>query len=94
MTPGCDNDRIPSLCAEKFEHIARGLSNIEGHTSAMLNDLAELGRKIEHLSGRHASLENRATLLEAHNSREDAWRKRIWQLVVGAALVVLGATLR
>lgn len=94
MTRDCDNDRIPSLCAEKFEDIARGLSNIEGHTSAMLSDLAELGRKIEHLSGRHAALENRATLLEAHNSREDAWRKRLWQLVVGAALVVLGATLR
>ncbi len=94
MNQPCLNDKIPNVCAAKFEMIARSLSKIQGHTSASLESLERLTRQIDQLSEKHSVLESRTQLLEARDRREELWRKRVWQLLAGAALVALGAFLR
>jgi hypothetical protein len=94
MKEPCTDEKLPRFCVEKFEFIARSLSQIQGHTSASLENLRRLSEQLDDLAGKYGRLEARTGLLEAHDRRDDLWRKRIWQLLVGAGLVALGALLR
>ncbi|MFP4354072.1 MAG: hypothetical protein ACLFUJ_03025 [Phycisphaerae bacterium] len=94
MAPTCSDDNLPRLCAEKFELIAERLSHIQADTSAALTHVRQISGQLTDLQRKQIDLDRRACLLEQTDSIEASWRRRLWQVFVGAALVALGALLR
>jgi len=94
MTPPCTPDSIPTHCADKFAQIAQDLSHIKATADATLAQARGTNGLVADVSGRCHDLDRRTGALEAAESRQAVWRRRLWQLLVGVALVGLGALLK
>ena len=89
----CPDDALPRACADKFEQIAESLTQIQADTAGHLNQLEQLNVRVGSLVDGAGDLDRRTGRLEEAERQRAAWRKRLWQLLAGAALVALGALL-
>ena len=97
--PHCDPDgTIPRTCADAFGAVSRQLGELRFTLDAVHAQTAKTNGHVEELFRRTNRHETRIELLRAGvaESRLDraTWGRRVWQAVVGLALLLAGYLLK
>jgi len=97
--PRCDpNDAIPRTCAGAFGRITERLARIEETGKAIHEQTIKTNGRVTELFRRTNRHETDIRLLRAHVSAaakgRSKWARRIWQVVIGVALLLAGYLLR
>ena len=95
----CDpNEAIPRTCAEAFREIGERLTRIEATSRGIHEQTLRMNGRVAELFHRTSRHDTEIELLRADVNQaargRSIWCRRIWQLVVGLALLLAGYFLR
>lgn len=97
--PRCDpNETMPVTCAEAFRRLCEAQARANGKLDAIHEQAVRTNGSVGRLGERSEAHGNRIVLLEAEvqavRGGAATWGRRIWQLIVGLALLAAGYFLK
>ena len=95
----CDpNEAIPRTCAEAFERLGKGQAAMQAQLAALVDEAKRTNGNVGQLRDRTDRHETKlgvlSTTIDEMKTSRSTWARRLWQLVVGAVLVLAGYWLK